>query len=158
MRVSVADLAREAGIAERTFYRWFDTKEQALRPVFDWGTDQYAVMLADTSASIVESAEAAFERVLWGDLEPRTRGLFPLVFAEASAQSVFFLAVHDGEHRIVAPLAERLGTGPGDLTPRAVAAAVSASLRIALEDMARTGEDPRPLHARTLRAFGLGAL
>lgn len=157
LRVSVAELADTAGVAHRTFYRWFASKEQVPRPVFDWGTDEYARMLRDSPAPLLDTLEQAFEHVLWGEREARTRGLFPLVFDDPSAQSVFFFAVHDGEHRIVAPLADRLGLPVSDPVVRATAAAVTASLRIALEDMVATGADPRPVHARTLRAFGLDA-
>ncbi|MFL2001587.1 TetR/AcrR family transcriptional regulator [Microbacterium sp. A1-JK] len=158
LRVSVAELADAAGLAHRTFYRWFATKEQVLRPVFDWGTDEYARMLRTSSGPLHETIERAFDHVLWSDREVRTRGLFPLVFADASAQSVFFFAIHDGEHRIVDPLAERLGLSVEDPQVRATAAAMAASVRIALEDMVATGADPRPVHARTLRAFAIPTL
>ncbi|GAA2071011.1 TetR/AcrR family transcriptional regulator [Microbacterium hatanonis] len=158
LRVSVAELADTSGLAHRTFYRWFATKEQVLRPVFDWGTDEYARMLRTSPGPLHETVERAFDHVLWGEREARTRGLFPLVFADPSAQSVFFFAIHDGEHRIVDPLAERLDLSVGDPQVRATAAAVTASLRIALEDMIATGADPRPVHARALRAFAIPAL
>jgi AcrR family transcriptional regulator len=155
LRVSVAELAESAGIPERTFYRWFPAKERVLRPVFDWGTDEYARILAESADALVPTVEAAFAHVLWGEREARTRGLFPLVFAEPSAQAVFFFAVHDGEHRILEPLSRRLGRPADSPEVRAAASAITTSLRVALEDLVATGADPRPVHARMLRAFAL---
>lgn len=155
LRISVAELAESAGIAQRTFYRWFPSKEQILRPVFDWGTDEYARMLRESDQPLVQTLEAAFDHVLWGEREERTRVLFPLVFAHPESQAVFFFAVHDGEHRILEPLARRAGLPIESPEVRAAAAAVTASLRVALEGMVATGDDPRPLHARMLRAFDL---
>jgi AcrR family transcriptional regulator len=158
LRVGTSELAANAGIPERTFFRWFATKPQVLRPVFDWGTDEYARLLDESDAALIPTLEAAFAQVLWGEREERTRGLFPLVFDDTAAHAVFFFAVHDGEHRIVEPLARRLDLPSDSPVVRATAAAVTASLRVALEAMAATGEDPRPVHARMLRSFALDTL
>lgn len=155
LKPTVAELAAAAGIPQRTFYRWFGTKEQVLRPVFDWGTDVFAEKLVAADGSVHEDLVAGFTEVLWGEREARTRALFPLVFGDAATQAVFFFAVHDGEHRILPALAERLGVAADSARARAVAGAIVTALRVALEDMVRTGDDPRARYAEMLEASGI---
>jgi AcrR family transcriptional regulator len=59
--VSVADIAAEAGVTERTFYRHFPTKEAVLFPDFDRRLEWLAAALAvrPASESIIDAARAA---------------------------------------------------------------------------------------------------
>ncbi|MBF6482523.1 TetR family transcriptional regulator, partial [Nocardia cyriacigeorgica] len=61
---TVAELAAAAGLAERSFYRYFPTKEDSLRPMFDDGNHAFARAIdarpeADTFADVLVHA---FER------------------------------------------------------------------------------------------------
>jgi AcrR family transcriptional regulator len=60
-RVSVADVAAEVGVTERTFYRHFPTKESVLFPDFDRRLEWLAAALdlRPASESIIDSARAA---------------------------------------------------------------------------------------------------
>jgi AcrR family transcriptional regulator len=59
--VSVADIAAEVGVTERTFYRHFPTKESVLFPDFDRRLEWLAAALdvRPESESIIDSARAA---------------------------------------------------------------------------------------------------
>ncbi len=46
------DIARAAGVAPRTFYRYFATKEQALAPLFAAGAHQWAEAVRDAPAHL----------------------------------------------------------------------------------------------------------
>lgn len=143
LRVSARDLAAAAGIPERTFFRWFTTKEHVLQPVFDWGSEEFARVLTAHDGPPLEAIDAAFAAILWGELEPRTRGIFPIAFADAQGRAVFLAAMQDGERHIRPALAELLGLEPDGVEARAAAAGVAAAVRLALERLVATGEDPR---------------
>jgi AcrR family transcriptional regulator len=161
-RIPVIDLAAAARIPERTFYRWFPTKADALRPVFAWGTREFGRVIRESPSDLATALDEAFDAILWGGLEARTRGLFPLVFADPASWSVFLHAVQAGD-RLIAPIfAERLGVDPetetGGSEARAAAAAASSAVRLALEHLVATGEDPRPEYSRVIAAFRHGPL
>lgn len=46
------DIARAAGIAPRTFYRYFASKEESLGPLFAAGSQRWAEMVRDAPAHL----------------------------------------------------------------------------------------------------------
>jgi AcrR family transcriptional regulator len=85
---TVATLVAAAGMSERSFHRYFPTKADCLRPIFDDGNQAYAAALAAQPAerslgeavvaAFVESNDAmsdddarAFMRTVFGDLQLR---------------------------------------------------------------------------------------
>ncbi|MEV4420006.1 TetR family transcriptional regulator [Patulibacter sp. NPDC049589] len=137
------ELADAAGLSERTFYRYFPTKHEAVRPVLDWGS----TLLADTirtrtDLAISEAVIAGFDLGVGGEHAARTRGLFPLLFRDAGLRAVLLQAFHDGEELVRPALAERLGVDAPSVRARVASATTFAVIRVALEELIDAGRDP----------------
>lgn len=153
--LTIAEIAREIGISERTFYRYFAIKAESIGPVFDWTTAAFddAVQHADDGLSIRDVLQHGWRAMLGGDNTERTKRLFPLVFADAEMWSVFLRKVHDGERALTPILAARLRLDPEHTRARAASAAVASATRIALEQLVITGTDPEAAFLRLIDAF-----
>lgn len=158
--LTVAEIAREAEVAERSFYRYFPIKAESVGPVFDWTTRTFneTVAAAPRDVPLQTVLRDGYRAMLGGDVADRTRNLFPLVFADAEMWSVFLRKVHDGERSLAPILASRLGIVTGSVFARTVAAAVASATRISLEEMVTTGEDPEQIFLESLEAFSTGDL
>lgn len=158
--VTAAELAREVGISERTFYRYFPTKAETTSAVFDWTTTRFndVVETAPSDHPVIEVVAAAFDAALGDDVEGRTRALFPLIFADPEMWSLFLRKVHDGERTLMPLLAPRLGLRSDPTAARAAAAAVASATRIALEQMVAEGADAHDTFVAVCRAHERGTL
>jgi len=140
---SVAEMAQAVGLNERTFYRYFATKEGAVRPVLDWGATIVADRLRSQPDRPVRDAVAeALAEVLLGEHRERTRRLFPVIFAEPALRAVLLAVYHDAEEEVRAALAERAGIDPGADRLRFDAAHIVGATRVALEIFVGGGTDP----------------
>jgi AcrR family transcriptional regulator len=139
----VVDLAEAAGLTERTFYRYFPTKEEVVRPVLDGGSLILAsVIESRVDLSVAEAVVEGFDAAVGGEFETRTDGLFTLLFRDDSLRPILLQAFHDSEQIIRPALARRLGVGPSSLAAQVAAASTLAMIRVALELLTRGGEDP----------------
>jgi AcrR family transcriptional regulator len=156
--LTVAEIAAQIGISQRTFYRYFAIKAESVKPVFDWTTATFNQFVATAPAAPLRQLLLdGFEVMLGGVHAERTRRLFPLVFADPELWSVFLRAVHYGETSLMPALAKRLGVASGTVRARAAAAAVATATRLALEDLVIHEADPAHAFASYLDAFTLGA-
>lgn len=158
--LTIAEIAREVGISQRTFYRYFPIKAESVGPVFDWTIRRFNAVLVQARSELTMTAvlPLAFQASFLEDSAQRTRQLFPLVFRDPEMWSVFLRKVHDGELSVAPLLAPRLGLEAESIAARAAAAAVASSVRIALEDMVTAGTSPETAFVQTLRQFAAGAL
>lgn len=158
--LTIAEIAAEVGISQRTFYRYFPIKAESVAPVFDWTTRRFddALRRADAALPVGEALRAAFRASLGGVMAPRTRALFPLVFADAEMWSVFLRKVHDGERALTPILARRLERDPASVAARSAAAAVASATRLGLEAMVTGGADPEAVYLQSIEAFASGAI
>ncbi|MGW7293202.1 TetR/AcrR family transcriptional regulator [Streptomyces xiamenensis] len=157
--LTVAELTAAIGISARSFHRYFPTKADTVQPVFDWTTDTFNTHVRTAPPGPLTGVlRDGFRVMLGGPHAARTRALFPLVFADPGMWSVFLRAVHHGETTLAEALAPRLGSAPDAVSTRTAAAAVASATRLALEGMARTGQDPEPLFDAHLDAFASGVL
>lgn len=151
--VTVAELAIAAGVSERTFYRYFPTREDCLRPAMRDSQERMARSLAAQTADVPlgDALVVAFGSVAEGEHLERTRGLLPVVLDDQR-----FLAVWSQEtaHRhpsLLAAVADRLGCATDAVEADLAAAVYLTMMQIALSTMARTGEEPAPVLERLLR-------
>lgn len=151
------DIARAAGVAPRTFYRYFATKEEAVAPLFAAGAQQWAeaVRGAPAGLSVRDALRHAAARALVpdsdaapglaiGDAEALewVRALLRMAGESAALRAVWSDACHASEQTLLAVLAEREGAGEApSLELRLTAGVASAAVRVAVETWA-SGEDP----------------
>lgn len=157
--MTIAEIAREIGVAERTFYRYFPVKAETVGPIFDWTTRTFdtAVAQAAEDVPLRDVLRRGFRAMLGGEHAERTARLFPLVFADPQMWSLFLRKVHDGERALNPVLAPRLGLDPTAPAARAASAAIASATRIALELMVTDGVDPEQQFTVLIDAFAAGA-
>ncbi|MEN2418203.1 TetR family transcriptional regulator [Streptomyces rimosus] len=170
--VTADDIARAAGVALRTFYRYFRTKEDAVAPLLAVGVRQWLAELrrlageADGRSvrdvleraarqALTPSDERAAEALRW------TRGLLRVMRGDPALRSVWHRVHHDSEEALIPVLAEVTDGGP--LEVRLAAAAANTAMRVAVETWASAddeadarAEDPAELVARGMRALTAG--
>ncbi|KAA6222751.1 TetR family transcriptional regulator [Streptomyces albofaciens JCM 4342] len=175
--VTADDIARAAGVALRTFYRYFRTKEDAVAPLLAVGVRQWLAELR-RSAGETLAAEAdgptvrdALERAARRALTPSderaaealrwTRGLLRVMRDDPALRAVWHRVHHDSEEALIPVLAEVTDGGP--LEVRLAAAAANTAMRVAVETWAAAddgadarAEDPAELVARGMRALTAG--
>ena len=135
------DIAQAAGVAPRTFYRYFATKEEAVGPLFGAGTERWAqaVREAPAALSVPQALEHAARHVLTpgagvsqGALD-RARTLLRLAEESPGLLRVWAERCRTSERALAQALASR-GAGPADSPEtRFTAAVAGAAVRVAFE-------------------------
>ncbi|TXS40907.1 TetR family transcriptional regulator [Streptomyces sp. uw30] len=142
------DIAQAAGIAPRTFYRYFATKEESVSPLYAAGADRWtqAVRNAPADLSIPEALEHALRHTLTPGAAVSesswqwVRTLVRQATTNPALRKVWAEVCHEAEGKLAQTLAERTGTD--NVAAHHFAAAVAAaSIRVAVETWA-TGEAP----------------
>jgi AcrR family transcriptional regulator len=142
--ITIAELAARIGLNERTFYRYFATREEVIRPVLEAGVAavEEAFRIAPEDRSIADVALEGFRNSMWGDHADRTRRLVPLVLADPALNRVWLSAIRHFEHVILAPIAARLHEPEDSLRAMMVAGAIVTAARVSHEHTAAHGTDP----------------
>ncbi|MFC7303889.1 TetR family transcriptional regulator [Streptomyces monticola] len=159
------EVAQDAGVALRTFYRYFRNKQDAIGPLLAGGADRWRALLAaaDPGVPLAESLENAAtealsvpdERAKEGLLQ--TRGLLRAAAGDPALRAVWYRVNQESEEQLVPVVARLAGTGADALTTRLAAAAATDAIRIALETWAHTNGpttgtgSPADLAVRCLR-------
>lgn len=156
-KLTVAEIADAVGVSHRTFYRYFPTKAETVKPVFDWTTQTFNDTVSrHDGPTLRDVLQDGFAAMLGDEHADRTRTLFPLVFADDEMWSVFLRAVHQGEVTLTPVLASRTGRDPRSIAARAASAGVAAATRVALEGMVVDGSDPGELFLAVLDEMSAG--
>jgi AcrR family transcriptional regulator len=147
------DIAQTAGIAPRTFYRYFATKEEAVAPLYAAGAQRWAEAVREAPADL--SVPEALEHAARHTLTPGrgvsaaswawVRTLIRMAEASPGLRKVWAEVCQSSERTLGEVLAERI-TKDGDdaaaqppaASPelRFAAAVASAAVRTAVEDWA----------------------
>ncbi|MFE3652228.1 TetR/AcrR family transcriptional regulator [Streptomyces sp. NPDC059122] len=169
--VTADEIARASGVALRTFYRYFRTKEDAVAPLLAVGVRQWIDDLAAATAGPdAPPARAALEQAARRALTPTdgpaeealrwTRGLLRAMPGDPALRAVWHRVHHDSEEELRPVLARLTGAGP--LEVRLAAAAANTAMRVAVEEWAAGDERPDGPHgpaelvARGMRALTAG--
>jgi AcrR family transcriptional regulator len=160
-RVSVAEIAREAQVAEATVFNYFPTKEDLFYSRLEAFGDELVEAIATRPAG--EPALAAFGRFLldsggWlrqaeaGDTAAldRLRTVNRLIAASPALLAREQLAIARSTRALADLLASQTGAGPDDVAPRVAANALMGVQRALLDQVRRrilAGEDPVRLAA-----------
>lgn len=169
--VTAEEIARTAGVAPRTFYRYFRTKEDAVAPLLAVGVRQWIDALAAAErASDAPPVRTALVRSARQALAPegpraaealrRTRGLLRAMPGDPALRAVWHRVHHDSEEALVPVLARLTGGRPLDV--RLAAAAANTAMRVAVETWAASDgpldgpQGPAALVERGMRALTAG--
>ncbi|WP_330305190.1 MULTISPECIES: TetR family transcriptional regulator [unclassified Streptomyces] len=160
------DIARAAGVAPRTFYRYFATKEESLGPVFAAGSQKWAEAVRDAPAQlpVPEALRHAIVATLTPGVGVRpesldwVRALLRLAEANPALLRVWGEACQTAERTLAGVLAARgvaaraVATTEASPIPshapsptpspklRLTAATASAAVRVAVEAWAATDD------------------
>ncbi|MFG2836816.1 TetR/AcrR family transcriptional regulator [Streptomyces zaomyceticus] len=140
------DIALRAGVALRTFYRYFRSKQDAVAPLLAGGGDRWREQLAATepgaalpealersiAASLTPGDAAAEEGLRW------TRGLLRAAVEDPALRAVWYRVNQESEERLREVVARLAGPAADPLEVRLAAAAATDAIRIALESWAET--------------------
>ncbi|WP_409474928.1 TetR/AcrR family transcriptional regulator [Streptomyces sp. HC307] len=176
------DIAQAAGIAPRTFYRYFATKEEAVAPLYAAGAQRWveAVREAPVGLPVPEALEHAIRHTLTPGLGVSAaswewvRTLIHLANTNPAIGKVWAEVCRVSEDMLAEVLAERARAGTSSVTERQdnvadritvtpelrfTAAVASASVRVAVESWA-SGQTPAsgPSGPAELALRNLGAL
>nr|WP_229909171.1 TetR family transcriptional regulator [Streptomyces griseosporeus] len=157
------DIAQAAGVAPRTFYRYFAAKEEAVAPLYAVGARRWteAVRSAPEELGLPEALEHAVRHTLTpgGGVSAASwewvRTLVRLAEASPALHRVWAETCLVAEGELAEVLAERLDNvapGPG---VRFAAAVVGAAVRVAVEEWAvgeGVGDGPVEAAVRNLEA------
>lgn len=141
------DIARAAGIAPRTFYRYFATKEEAVAPLYAAGAERWAeaVRTAPDGLTVPQALEHAVRHTLTPGAGVSAaswqlvRTLIRLTDSSPALARVWAEVCLDAEERLVGVLARRWaadGGQPDGRELRFAAAVAGAVVRVAVESWA----------------------
>ncbi|MFK4068083.1 TetR family transcriptional regulator [Streptomyces sp. NPDC029674] len=167
-------IAGRAGVALRTFYRYFRTKQDAVGPLLAVGGERWRALLAgsEPGAALPEALAGAVAEALAAPDEAaaaglrQVRGLLRAAAGDPALRAVWYRVNQESEDRLRPVVAELAGEGAQPLEVRLAAAAATDAIRIALETWAETDADvtapgsPAELAVRCLRELtgGMGLL
>ncbi|PKW15969.1 TetR family transcriptional regulator [Saccharopolyspora spinosa] len=161
------EIAQRAGVAPRTFYRYFRTKQDSIAPLLSGGADRWRALLADAEpgADLPTTLESAIEQALsTPDEEARerlrwTHGLLRVAAHDPALRAVWYVVNQESEEKLRPVLAALTGAEADSVGVRLIAAAATDAIRISLEAWAQaeaTTEgpgSPTALATRCLREF-----
>ncbi|WP_244299053.1 TetR/AcrR family transcriptional regulator [Streptomyces viridochromogenes] len=165
-------IARAAGVSERTLWRYFPGKESCVEPLLTRMIDAFRAVLHAWPAelSLAEHLRAAYQPVLDSSSAEDIDAVLAVVrmtHDEPALRAAYLMLRERAEETFVEVLAERLGSSPDALDVRVQAAAISAVLKVAADDFARetagrgitpdvlTGHREELAHALALVTSGL---
>ncbi|MEV5550094.1 TetR family transcriptional regulator [Streptomyces sp. NPDC052309] len=146
------DIARAAGIAPRTFYRYFATKEEAVAPLYAMGAQRWAEAVRRAPAEL--SPPQALEHAVRHTLTPGAgvsapgwewaRTLIRLAGTSPALRKVWAEVCHTTELTLAEALAQRMAEGDDNVAARLAAscdlrfaaAAAGTAVRVAVEHWA----------------------
>ncbi|WP_125611400.1 TetR/AcrR family transcriptional regulator [Specibacter cremeus] len=155
-RTTADDIAAAAGIALRTFYRYFRSKEDAVAPLLSVGADRWRAALA--SAGPAADPIATIEKAIISALTPGTaddvegfgwtRGLLRAGVRDQALMVVWYRVNRESEAQLLRVIRGLASPAASPLAVRLAAAAATDAIRVALEAWAES-DAPLPDPAAT---------
>ncbi len=157
--VSVEAIAEEAGVSERTLYRYFATKDDVLSPIITETTAELAGIIATRPAGepIATAVHRAFVHTSAGVDQERVQALIRLLMTVPALHARWLNDLLAIEEALVPTITGRIAAT--DTQAHLTAAVIVTAMRVTLERSARTGSKV-PLAddlADALRYFSDGA-
>jgi AcrR family transcriptional regulator len=138
--IGAQEIAREAGVSLRTFYRYFSGKDEVLSPVIAQGTENLAAAIASRPAheTLATAVQAACAGITSEAGPENMRTLIRLVVGTPALRAHWLDDLRSIEESLVAVIHERRADA-SDEDARLTAAAIVAALRLTLERFTRIG-------------------
>lgn len=151
-RAPIRDLAAHAGISERTFYRYFPRKEDAVRPYLRAGLRHVVARFGAAPAdqplaeAVVEAHADLLDLAMGVDVERLAMALE----GDERMRAVWLELVDEAEGAFAIVIGARLGISPASIQARMAATTFLAAGRIALDAARKGRERPSEVFARCL--------
>ena len=158
---TVDEIAAEAGVSRRTFFRYFDTKSDVLWHAFDTEVQSLRAVLASTPDGLplldaIRRAVVTVNQYTPEDV-PELRQRMHLISTVPALQASAAVHYDAWEHEIITYAAHRLGQPPHALLPLAIGRATLAVCRAAYECWVAQADSPLTVHLHAaLRAMANG--
>jgi AcrR family transcriptional regulator len=158
--VGAEEIAEEAGVSLRTFYRYFTGKDETLSPILAQGTADFAASIAARPAGepLAAAVAAAYGETSVSAGPENVHTLIRLLADTPALRGRWLDHLRSIEESLVPVVRSRSPRIPEE-DARLTAAAIVAALRVTLERSARTGST-EPLASEfeaSLRFIGRGA-
>lgn len=158
--IPVRELAAQVGLAERTFYRYFPRKEDAIRPYVVQGLRRIvdAIRSAPAGVDLNRLVVEAHAEVFRNGSDTRWEAFFPLLLADEGIRAVWLQVVAEAETAFAEVIAARLGIEPRSQRARMGGAVLTLVGRLAMEQPFGDGtkRDPAQVFAECLALVGPG--
>ncbi|MCE3554994.1 TetR/AcrR family transcriptional regulator [Pseudonocardia sp. RS11V-5] len=138
-------IARAAGVSERTLWRSFRSKESCVEPLLSQSLEAFQAVLVTWPPGValadhLRDGYMVVPEDSWADLDA-VLAVVRLTCDEPALRAVWLVLHERAEPAIAAALAGRFGLPADSLEVRARAAVVNAALRVATDDLARAAEE-----------------
>lgn len=158
--VGAEEIAAEAGVSLRTFYRYFTSKDEAMSPILAQGMANFAASIVGRPdvESLAVAAEAAFQENSANVGPENVHTLIRLLIDTPALRARWLDELRNIEESLV-PVVRGRGKRVSEEDARLTAAAIVVALRVTLERSTRTGST-KPLareFGASLRFIGGGA-
>jgi len=139
-------IARAAGVSERTLWRHFTTKESCVAPVLTKMFDAFRTVLRDwpPELDLTEHLRVAFTPVLesWSDGGvDAVLAVVRMTHHEPALRAVYLALREHSEDTFSEVLAERMGVPPDNIDVRMRAATMNAIIKVAADRLAHVAAD-----------------
>jgi AcrR family transcriptional regulator len=155
---SVKELAEHTGLSERTFYRYFPRKEDAVRPYIEAGLEHVLsrVRQAPRDRSLRDVLVSAHGEILDLALPLDGAAFLQVVNQTERLRAVWLQVLTDAEAAFAGIVADWLGIEAESVQARFVSAAVVTAGRLALQSAgdAGMGRDPSQVFAECVDLLG----
>jgi AcrR family transcriptional regulator len=155
---SVKELAAHAGLSERTFYRYFPRKEDAIRPAVDASLARIVSDLraAPRGKTLREALVEALSRSLTEENAMNWENLLSVLNETDSLRAVWLQILTDAEAALAHAAAEWLGLSPDSQRARLTGAVLATAGRLAMEQPFSAGRmrDPAEVLTECLELLG----
>lgn len=146
--VTAEEIAQQAGVALRTFYRYFRTKEDAVAPLLTVGAGHWRDLIArsDPRHGLIDTLDRTFVEVLTPRSEEElealrwTLGLLRAAESDAALKMVWFRVNGESEAQLREVLLALAGPEADPFAVRLIAAAATDSMRVAIEACAAASD------------------
>lgn len=137
--VSVEAIAQDAGVSERTFYRYFATKDDVLSPIITETTAELAALIATRPADepIATAVHRAFAHTSAGVDQAQAQALIRLLITVPALHARWLNDLLAIEQALVPTITSRIAVN--DTQAHLTAAVIVTAMRVTLERSARTG-------------------